>query len=378
MSMSMRIPYKLFFILLLLAGGAYLFLHRTPSKDGDKSDKKNAPVPVLAAKAEIADMPIVLDLVGRGEAFESVSIKSRVDGQVHDVRYKEGQAVRTGDVLLHLDPSDFDARLKQAEATLAKDRALYKQAEAQVVRYQSLKDHGFVSDEKVADLRAAAAAAAATVKADQANVDLARLQLSYATIQAPIDGIVGAQLVFPGTAVKTNDTVLAVVNRIRPLHVTFYLPENHLAALREEMRLGSVTAEVTVPGDSKGHHPAIVDFVDNAVDPATGTVMVKARLDNKDGALSAGQYLRVDLTLKTLKDVVVIPGEAVQQGPSGTVVYVVKPDNGIVIRKVKVAASRAGLAAIGSGVQAGETVITDGHLKLTPKSKVKINKAVTK
>lgn len=374
----MKLLLKVLIVILAVGGGAYLY-QRPSSRTGDGkgADKKdNAPVAVLVAKAKMQDMAIVLDLVGRGEAFESVSIKSRLDGQVLRVMYQEGQHVHAGNVLLQLDPSDFNARLKQAEAAQARDQAVLQQAEAQVGRYQSLKLQGFVSDEKVADLRSIAAAAAATVKADQSSVELARLQLSYATIRAPISGIVGAQLVFPGTAVKTNDTVLASVNRIQPLLVSFSLPENHLAELRNELSRGALTATVSVPGDGKNSYPASVNFVDNAVDPATGTVLMKARLDNKDEKLSAGQYLHVSLNLKTLKDAIVVPSEAVQQGPNGTVVYVVNPDNGITIRKAAVAASRDGLSAIASGIAAGETVITDGHLKLTPKSKVKIKTTV--
>jgi multidrug efflux system membrane fusion protein len=373
----MRTLFKPFIVLLILVGGLYLYLHFGRSQPSDKSaEKNNAPVPVLATKAISRDMPIALDLVGRGEAYESVSVESRVDGQVRDVLYKEGQHVHTGDVLLHLDPSDFDARLKQAEADRAKDLALLKQAQAQVVRYQALKQQGFVSDEKVNDLIAAADATKATVSADQSNIDLARLQLSYATIRAPISGSVGARLVFPGTAIKTNDTVLAVINRVHPLLVSFALPENHLAELRTELAQGVVKALVSVPG-SKDAYSAVVNFIDNAVDPATGTLLVKAQLDNLDEKLSAGQYLRVTLILKTLKHAVVVPSEAVQQGPNGTVVYVINPDNSITIRKADVTYSRDGLSAIASGVQAGETVVTDGHLRLTPKSKVKITKAVT-
>lgn len=374
----MKLLLKVLIVILAVGGGAYLY-QRPSSRTGDGkgADKKdNAPVAVLVAKAKMQDMAIVLDLVGRGEAFESVSIKSRLDGQVLRVMYQEGQHVHAGNVLLQLDPSDFNARLKQAEAAQARDQAVLQQAEAQVGRYQSLKLQGFVSDEKVADLRSIAAAAAATVKADQSSIELARLQLSYATIRAPISGIVGAQLVFPGTAVKTNDTVLASVNRIQPLLVSFALPENYLAELRNELSRGALTATVSVPGDGKNSYPASVNFVDNAVDPATGTVLMKARLDNKDEKLSAGQYLHVSLNLKTLKDAIVVPSEAVQQGPNGTVVYVVNPDNGITIRKAAVAASRDGLSAIASGIAAGETVITDGHLKLTPKSKVKIKTTV--
>jgi multidrug efflux system membrane fusion protein len=370
----MRTWLKLLVVLLILAGGAYYYQHTSASKAASQSaGKDTAPAPILAARATTRDMPIAIDLVGRGEAYESVSIKSRVDGQVLNVLYKEGQHVHTGDVLLHLDPADFNARLKQSDAALAKDQALLRQAQADAARYQALKQQGFVSEEKLTDLHAAEAAAQATVKADQASLDLARLQLSYATLRAPIDGIVGARLVFPGTAIKTNDTVLAVINRVRPLLIDFALPENHLPDLRAELAQGDLKATVGVPGDAKAGYQASVKFVDNAVDPTTGTVLLKAQLDNADEKLSAGQYLRITLVLRTLKDAVVIPNEAVQQGPNGTVVYVVNPDHGITIRKVEVAGSRDGMSAIASGVKSGEIVVTDGHLRLTPKSKVKFN-----
>lgn len=372
----MRTLLKALVVVLLLAGGIYLYQHSARSaSSGISAGKDNAPVPVLAAKAVLRDMPIAIDLVGRGEAYESVSLKARVDGQVQSVLYKEGQHVRTGDVLLRLDPSDFNARLKQVEAGLAKDRALLKQAQADEARYQMLKQQGFVSEEKLTGLHAAEAAAAATVNADLASLELARLQLSYATVRAPIDGIVGARLVFPGTAIKTNDTALAVINRVHPLLIDFSLPENHLADLRTALAQGGLKVTIGVSGDAKPVYQASVNFVDNTVDPTTGTVLMKARLENADEKLSAGQYLHVSLVLKTLKDAVVVPAEAVQQGPSGTVVYVVNPDSSISIRKADVAASSNGMSAITSGLKAGETVVTDGHLRLTPKSRVKIRTA---
>lgn len=369
----MRLLSKTIVVALLLAGGVYFYLHSTSSSSTKQGKEKTSPpVPVLATTAKQQDMPIVLDLVGRGEAFESVSVMARIDGQVRQVMYRQGQRVRTGDVLVRLDPSDFDARLKQAEAAQARDAAVLKQAEAQVVRYQALKQQGFVSDEKLSDLRATSDADAATVKADRANVEFARLQASYATLRAPIDGIVGAQLVFPGTAVKTNETVLAVINRVQPLRVAFALPESHLDEVREALAQGTLSAMIKAPGSDGPGIRAKVNFIDNAVDATTGTAQMKAVLDNADGLLAPGQYLRVALIVKTLKDAVVVPDQAVQQGPSGTVVYVVNPDQGITIRKVVVGTSRGGLSAIASGVAAGETVITDGHLKLTPTSKVKI------
>jgi len=370
----MRFFLKVFIVILALAGGIYLYQHPAPSaKTSEKKD--TTPVPVLAAQAITRDLAIAIDLVGRGEAYESVSLKSRVDGQVQTVLYREGQHVHAGDVLLRLDPSDFNARRQQAEATLARDRALLKQAQADAARYQTLKEQGFVSEEKLTGLHAAEAAAKATVNADRASLELARLQLSYATIRAPISGIVGARLAFPGTAAKTNDTVLAIINRVQPLLVAFSLPENHLAELRKALAQGDLKATIGIPDDPKIAYPASVNFVDNMVDPATGTVLMKARLENADERLAAGQYLRVTLIPKTLKDAVVVPSEAVQQGPKGSVVYVINPDHSITIRKTNVAASRDGLSAIASGLKAGETVVTDGHLRLTPKSRVKIKTA---
>lgn len=363
----MRVVLKLFIVILILAGAAF-FMYRRPGGEGEPK-KDSAPVPVLAARGELADLPIAVDLVGRGEAYESVALKARVDGQVRAVLFQEGQPVRAGDLLVQLDPADFHARLKQAEATLARDQALLAKARADVARYRALREQGFVSVEKLADLDATQAAAEATVQADRAAVDLSRLQLSYTSVRAPISGIVGARLVFPGSAVKTNDTVLAVVNRVQPLLVAFALPERHVARLRAAVARGPVTASVSTPEAPDRATPAVVTFLDNAVDPGTGTLLVKARLD--DSRFLPGQYLRVELVLDTLKDAVTVPSEAVQQGPKGNVVYVVKADNGIEIRPVRVVAERAGRAAL-SGLEAGETVVTDGHLRLTPKSRVKL------
>lgn len=371
----MRLFIKTFIVILILAGGAYLYL-RANAPDPAAGKQDTAPVPILAAQAATRDLAIAVDLVGRGEAYESVSLKARVDGQVQAVLFQEGQRVKAGDLLLRLDPADFNARLKQAEATQARDQALLHKARADVARYQALQQQGFVSAEKLADLRAAEAAAEATLQADRATVELARLQLSYTRVQAPIAGIVGARLVFPGTAAKTNDTVLAVINRIQPLLISFALPESHLGRLRAALARGPLSAAVGAPGGET--RPAEVVFVDNAVDPGTGTLLLKARLDNRDERFSAGQYLRVSLVLDTLKDAVTVPAEAVQQGGKGAVVYVVTADHGIAIRPVSIAAERDGLVAIGHGVAAGETVVTDGHLRLTPKSRVQVNRAGTK
>ncbi len=334
---------------------------------GDSPQVKKAPppVPVIAAKAVTGDIPVLLEVVGRAEAYESVSLKSRVDGQVQSVAFTEGQHVKQGDVLIRLDPNDFNAKLAQAEANLKRDEAQLAKSHADVQRYISLKERGFVSEEKINEFRTAEAAAAATVKADQAAVELARLQLSYTTIRAPFSGVVGARLVFPGSAVKINDTVLAVVNRIQPLYVTFAVPEKHLSRLRQSMADGTMPVTVRIPGNKDQEFEGKVRFIDNAVDAATGTIQMKALLDNKGDKLTAGQFLNVSMTLEKLSSSVLVPAEAVQQGADGNFVYVVKTDNTAELRKIAVQTVHRGMAAIASGIAADETVVTDGQLRLT-------------
>lgn len=225
------------FVLIALLGGGYVYWSN--QKTGQPTaNNAPPPVPVIVAQAKNGEMPVLLNVVGRAEAYEGVTVKSRLDGQVASVPYTEGQAVKQGDVLVRLDPADFAAKVAQAEAVVARDQAQLAKAKADLERYQGLRARGFVSDEKVNELRTNEAAAQATLKADQAALDLARLQLSYTTIRAPFSGIVGARLVFPGSTVKINDTALAVVNRVDPLYVTFAVPERHLLGLRRRSARG--------------------------------------------------------------------------------------------------------------------------------------------
>ncbi|MBK8114130.1 MAG: efflux RND transporter periplasmic adaptor subunit [Candidatus Accumulibacter sp.] len=358
--------------------GAGYWYYSTRNATSGGTAKVPPPVPVTVAQANLGDVPVLLDVVGRAEAYESVTLKSRLDGQVAAVPYTEGQHVRQGEVLVQLDAGDFDARLLQAEANLARNEALMAKARADVTRYLALQGRGFVSEEKVNELRTAEAAAAATLKADQAAVELARRQISYTTIRAPFAGVVGARLVFPGSAVKINDTALAVVNRIRPLYVTFSVPEKHLPRLRKAISSGEMRAGVTIPGDREQRFEATVRFIDNTVDTATGTILMKALLENREEKLTPGQFLNVSMSLDTLAKAVVVPAEAVQQGPEGNFLFVVRPDNTVEPRKIEVQASYRGLAAIGKGVAAGETVVTDGQLRLTPGALVQARPAQQK
>jgi multidrug efflux system membrane fusion protein len=367
--MRARAGLSLLALVLAAGGGAYWY-----TASGNRSPAKKAgpaAVPVTLAQAVAGDLPVLLYVVGRAEAYETVTLRARVDGQVAAVAYTEGRHVKAGDVLLRLDPADFDARLRQAEATLGRDQAQLAKARMDLDRYQSLRAKGFVSEEKVGEMRTAVEAQSGSVKASQAAADLARLQVGYATVRAPITGVVGARLVFPGTAVKTNDTALAVVNRAKPLYVTFAVPEKYLPKLQAGMHSGAVKVVVGVPGDAARRFEGTARFLDHAVDPTTGTIQMTAVLPNDDEQLTPGQFLNVSIALDILKNAVTIPAEALQQGPQGTFVFAVA-DGIAQPRKVDVATVQAGTAAIAKGLQTGETVVTDGQLRLTPGSKVQI------
>jgi len=358
---------------LAAAGAASWHLTRPEAPGaGKKAQAPPPPVPVRLAKALVRDMPLRLEVTGRTEAYETVTLKSRVDGQVRSVAFTEGRHVRQGEILLRLDPADFQARLSQAEANLAKSRAQLAKARADVERYVALHAKGFVSEEKVGELRTAAAAAESAASADAAGVELARLQLSYTDIRAPFAGVVGAKLVFPGAAVKVNETALAVVNRVRPLYVSFAVPEKYLPQLQAGMRSAtkSLKAAISLPGGDTGWDGE-VRFLDNAVDVATGTIQLKAIVPNADEALAPGQFVAVSLVLDTLPAAVVIPSESVQQGPEGSFVFVAKDDGSVELRRIRVASIQRQSAIVADGLAGGEAVVTEGHLRLTAGARFK-------
>lgn len=352
------------------AGVAWYYVR--PEAPSAKKDRSGAPtVPVVVATASVLDVSVHLDVTGRTEAFETVTLKSRVDGQVKAVTFADGQQVRQGDVLLQLDPADFQAKLGQAQANQAKSSAQWKKAQADLERYIALRAKGFVSEEKVNETRTAAATAEATANADAAAAELARLQLSYTNIKSPINGSVGAKLVFPGAAVRASDTALAVVNRIRPLHVAFSVPEKYLPALQAALRDSNkkMLTAIAVPGSSEVLEGQ-VRFIDNGVDAATGTIALKALVPNEREKLASGQFVTVSLVLERLKGAIVVPAEALQQNSEGSFVFVVKPDDTVEIRKVRVGNVQKAQAVIAEGLLAGDTVVIEGQLRLTGGARV--------
>ena len=363
---------SLLLIVAVLAASAAATWQFTKPEAPAKGKPATPAVPVKLAKAMVNDMPLRLDITGRTEAYETVTLKARVDGQVQSVAFTEGQHLRQGDVLLRLDAADFQAKLDQAAANLAKSQAQLAKARADVERYIALRSKGFVSEEKVSEMRTAATTAESAAQADAAAAELARLQLSYTTIRAPFVGVVGARLVFPGTAVKVNETALAVVNRVRPLYVGFAVPEKYLPQLQAGMRSAgkAMKAAISLPGEG-GAWEGDVRFLDNGVDVTTGTIQLKAIVANTDEKLAPGQFVNVSLVLDTLKQAVVIPTEAVQQGPAGSFLFVAKEDGSVEIRKIRVTSIQKQFAVIGEGLASGENVVTEGQLRLTAGARIK-------
>jgi multidrug efflux system membrane fusion protein len=330
--------------------------------------------PVTTATATLATVPIQVHAIGNVEAHSTVSVKAQVAARVEKAYFTEGQDVRKGDLLFTLDRRPFDAALQQAEANLAKDQAQLENAKAEADRYTKLFQEGIVSNEQYDSMRTNADALAASVRADKAAIDKARIDLSYCTIQSPIDGRTGALLVHPGNLVKDNDAALVVLNQIHPIYVTFSVPEQHLADIKRYRADGPLQVEVIVPNQEQHTSKGVLTFIDNAVDSTTGTIKLKATFENSDNRLWPGQFVNVALTLATQPNSVVVPSQAVQTGQAGQYVFVVKQDMTAEYRPVVAGNSISGETIIQKGLEAGETLVTDGQLRLAPGMKVAVKK----
>jgi multidrug efflux system membrane fusion protein len=344
------------------------------SPSGGKSSGRALPgSPVSVAQVLQKDMPLEIAAVGRVEAISTVSVKAQVGGEVTGVYFKEGQAVRKGDRLFTIDPRPFEIALRQAESLLEKDRALLRNAQADVARYADLVQKDYVTKEQYDALVANRDVLTAAVKADEAGVANAALNLEFATVRSPIDGRTGSLFIDQGNIIKANDTSPAVViEQMTPIYVTFSVPEQNLARLREHMAKEPLQTEAVPAGSGQPRATGTLTFVDNTIDQSTGTILLKATFDNRDGLLWPGQFLNVRLILTTEKGVVVVPSEAVQTGQAGQYVYVVKDDLTAEMRPVKVGRARGEESIITEGLKPGERVVTDGQLRLAPGARVEI------
>jgi multidrug efflux system membrane fusion protein len=330
-------------------------------------------VPVLVATATQKTMPLQVRAVGNVEPFSTVSVKSQVTGVLTQAHFKEGQDVKKGQLLFTIDPRPLEAVLKQAEANLARDAAQLQNAREQARRYAELFKKQYVSQEQYEQIRTNADALEAVVEADKAAVDNAKVQLSYCYIYSPIDGQVGTLLVNEGNLVRVNDaTPLVVINQVAPIFVTFSVPEQNLPDIRRHMTAGSLKVEARFQSDQGRPEQGNLAFIDNAVDRTTGTIKLKAEFKNADKRLWPGQFINVALTLSTQADAVVVPAEAVQVGPEGQHVFVVKPGNSVEVRPVEVARTDEGEAVIAKGLKAGEQIVREGQFLLGPESRIEV------
>ena len=361
-------------LVLALAAGGGLYYLTTQGEAVDKtakSKRERSSAPVRIAKVSQQTVPVRVDAIGTVQANSVVQIKSRVEGQIMSAGFKEGQIVRKGDLLFQIDPRPFQAQLKQAEANRARDMAQLEKAKSDLERYSALSNKGYSSQQRFEEARAAVDVYTAAIRAGEQAIEIARLNLEFATIEAPVTGRAGSILVYPGNLVEANkDPPLVTINETQPIHVGFAVPEQYLAEIKRRMAAGRLLVGVTIPEDKGPPISGQVTFVDNQVDVQTGTILLKATFPNADDRLTPGQFVNVSMTLSSLENAVVIPSRALQINQNGPFVFVVKEDKTVDMRPVEVGPQAGDITVILEGAAPGETVVTDGQLRLSPGSKV--------
>jgi multidrug efflux system membrane fusion protein len=340
---------------------------------GDPHTPPPQTVPVTVARVERSSVPWEIRATGTVEPLQTVSVASQVSGILTEVGFREGDEVRRGQVLFQIDPRPFKAALAQAQAVHAKDQAQLAAAEQDVKRYESLVEKDYVTPQQFEQMKANAASLRATVEADEAAAENARLNLQYATIRAPIDGRAGALLLKQGNLVRAAGQTLVVVNQLRPILVRFSVPASNLPDIRK-YQSDSLPVHAQPASGNGATAQGTLSFLDNAVDTTTGTIMLKGIFPNKDGELWPGEFVNVALELFVEKDAIVAPAPAIVQSQNGTYVFVVKNDTAQT-RDVTVARTVGDIVVIAKGLSPGEMVVTDGQLRLTPGAKVQIKGA---
>lgn len=338
-----------------------------------KMDPTPPAAPVTVGKAAVKDVPVRLTAIGNVEASESVAVKSQVAGQIAKIHFTEGQYVKKGELLVTIDPAPFEIALKQAEAVLGRDTVQMENARRDSARYEELVKKGYVARSQYEQMRASSDALESVVKADRAQVDNARLQLNYCRITAPVSGRTGSLLLDMGNLVKINDDkALVVINRVEPINVNFSFPEQYLSEIKKRMSGGKLSVSALATGETGPPSVGKLVFFDNAVDMSTGTIRLKAEFQNSDKRLWPGQFVNTTLTLGIIQKAVVVPSEAIQTGRQGQYVYALKADSTVEMRPVKAGTTYEGLTVIEKGLAAGETVVTDGQMRLFPGAKAEL------
>ena len=356
-------------LLLLVAGGAW-HLAELPAT-AETPPAEPAGVPVVAGLARQQDVPIYLTGLGTVQAYNTVTIHTRVDGELTKVAFKEGQDVKAGDLLAQIDPRPFQAALDQAMAKKTQDEAQLENAKRDLQRYAELGSKDFISRQTVDTQKSLVAQLTATIAADQAAIDSAQVQLGYTTITSPLAGRTGIRLVDQGNIVHATDaTGLVVITQLQPISVIFTLPEDDFIPINQELRQGPLTVIAYSQDDRTRLDEGTLALIDNQIDQTTGTIKLKANFPNPQHTLWPGEFVNAHLLLNVRHDAVTVAAPVVQRGPQGTFAYVIRPDGTVEARPIKVAQIADNVALIDSGLEAGDRVVVDGQYKLQPGTRV--------
>jgi multidrug efflux system membrane fusion protein len=352
--------------------GWALYAHFFGARDIATAPAGPPVIPVTAGIAEARDMPIYVRGIGTVQAYNTIAIKSRVDGQIVKVDFTEGQEVNEGDPLFEIDPRPFQAALQQAAANQQKDEALLVSAQADLQRYTELVGHGYQTRQIYDQQKATVAQLQASIKADQAQIDAAQLNLQYATIRSPIKGRTGARLVDIGNLVHASDnTALVRLTQLQPIFVSFTVPQDQFNRIRESSRSGPVAVEALAENDQTELATGKLTLIDNEIDQQTGTLHLKAAFANEDETLWPGEFVNLRLVVGTLKNAVAVPARALQSAPKGQYLFVIKGDETVEMRIVGVAEVEQDTAAIDKGLAAGERIVVDGQYRLDQGTRVR-------